>query len=138
MQHKPQDKTRNPSLLILTAQSNATNSKNDLTLIKYAASLGYHTMVDAAALAPCSPTRLSDIDADAMCISFYKMFGYPTGLGALVVKKTFLMDVLQRPWFGGGTVNLVQAPGKIVTLTSVPHERFEVSSETACSQSPLY
>jgi molybdenum cofactor sulfurtransferase len=37
-----------------------------------------------------------------MAVSFYKMFGYPTGVGALVVKKSFLAK-LQRPWFAGGT-----------------------------------
>ena len=61
-----------------------------------------------------------------MAISFYKMFGFPTGIGALIAKESFLAQ-LERPWFAGGTVDVVQAPGQIVTLTSVMHERFEVS-----------
>ncbi|KAF5355067.1 hypothetical protein D9756_005519 [Leucocoprinus leucothites] len=121
--HKPAPGKK--ALLILTAQSNATNSKMDLSLIEYAAKLGYNTMVDAAAWLPCTPISLSEVGADAMCVSFYKMFGYPTGLGALVAKKKFLLDVLQRPWFGGGTINLVQAPGKIMIRNSIPNERFE-------------
>lgn len=62
-----------------------------------------------------------------MAISFYKMFGFPSGVGALVVKKSFLAR-LQRPWFAGGTVDVVQTPGTIVTMTNEMHERFEVRS----------
>jgi molybdenum cofactor sulfurtransferase len=62
-----------------------------------------------------------------MAISFYKMFGYPTGVGALVVKRTFLTK-LARPWFAGGTVDVVQVPGSIVTMSPHVHERFEVRS----------
>lgn len=62
---------------------------------------------------------------DAIAISFYKMFGFPTGVGALVVKKSFLAR-LKRPWFAGGTVDVVQVPGSIVTRATEPHEQFEV------------
>src|SRR5205823_3332685 len=41
------------------------------------------------------------------------MFGYPTGVGALVARKQALAK-LHRPWFGGGTV----------TVASVQSERF--------------
>lgn len=60
-----------------------------------------------------------------MVVSFYKMFGYPTGVGALIVKESFL-DILERPWFSGGTVDVVQVPGSIFTRTSTLHEQFEV------------
>lgn len=39
----------------------------------------------------------------------------PTGVGALVIKKT-LLECLHKPWFCGGTVQLVQAPGEAVTM----------------------
>lgn len=61
-----------------------------------------------------------------MAVSFYKMFGFPTGVGALVAKESFLAQ-LQRPWFAGGTVDVVQAPGTIFTMTESLHEQFEVS-----------
>lgn len=109
----------------MTGQSNVSNFKIPLAIATHAASLGYHTMVDAAALAPTSIINLSDYAIDAMVISFYKMFGYPTGVGALVVKKSFLMQ-LRRPWFAGGTVEFVQAPGTIVTRSHHIHEQFEV------------
>jgi selenocysteine lyase/cysteine desulfurase len=62
--------------------------------------------------------------ADAIAISFYKMFGYPTGVGALIVKKSLLAK-LKKPWFSGGTVEIVGIPHG-VTESEVPYERFEV------------
>ena len=117
---------RTPGLFALTAQSNITNAKNPLSLVQYAAGQGYCTLLDAAALAPTSVMSLTETPVDAMAVSFYKMFGFPTGVGALVVKEEFLAR-LERPWFAGGTVDVVQAPGTVVTMTSHLHERFEVS-----------
>ncbi|KAJ7840896.1 pyridoxal phosphate-dependent transferase [Mycena leptocephala] len=79
---------------------------------------------DAAALVATSTISLTDYPVDAMAISFYKMFGFPTGVGALVAKKSFLRR-LQRPWFAGGNVDFVQVLGTIVTLSHVLHEQFE-------------
>lgn len=95
-------------------------------MLEYAKSLGYHTILDAAALAPSSAFSLTDTPVDAMAISFYKMFGFPTGVGALVVKKSFL-ETLKRPWFAGGTVEVVQVPGTIVTRSHELYEQFEAS-----------
>ncbi|THV06665.1 PLP-dependent transferase [Dendrothele bispora CBS 962.96] len=113
-----------PSLFAITGQSNITNSKAPLSTIELAQSLGYHTLLDAAALAPTSSFSLTETPVDAMVISFYKMFGFPTGVGALIVKKSFL-KILERPWFAGGTVEVVQVPGNIVTRSQEPHEQFE-------------
>lgn len=38
-------------------------------------------------------------------LSFYKIFGYPTGIGCLLVKKT-KFNILKKPWFAGGTITL--------------------------------
>ncbi|KAF9529749.1 pyridoxal phosphate-dependent transferase [Crepidotus variabilis] len=124
LQNRPRSRDLAPSLFVMTGQSNITNSKNPLSVSTYAASLGYHTMVDAAALAATSIINLADFPIDAMAVSFYKMFGYPTGIGALVVKKSFLVQ-LQRPWFAGGTVDVVQVPGRLVTRAHELHEQFE-------------
>ncbi|KAG1737833.1 PLP-dependent transferase [Suillus paluster] len=120
-QHKPQNAS---SLFALTGLSNISNAKTPLSIIEFASSLGYHTLLDAAALAPSSVISLSDTPVDAMVVSFYKMFGYPTGVGALIVKESFL-QILERPWFAGGTVDVVQVPGSIFTRGSNLHERFE-------------
>jgi selenocysteine lyase/cysteine desulfurase len=37
-------------------------------------------------------------------LSFYKMFGYPTGVGALLARRSAL-GKLHRPWFAGGTIS---------------------------------
>ena len=126
-QHRPRkgDLEATNSLFAISGQSNITNTKNPLCSIQYAASLGYNTLLDAAALAPSSYISLEDVPVDAMAVSFYKMFGYPTGVGALVIKKSFL-EKLRRPWFAGGTVDVVQVPGDIVTMSKTHHERFEV------------
>ena len=82
--------------------------------------------MDGAALASTSRISLSDHlngQVDALAISFYKLFGYPTGVGALIARKDFLQK-LKKPWFAGGTVELVGFPS-IVTETKVPWERFE-------------
>ncbi|KAF4598833.1 hypothetical protein EYR38_007241 [Pleurotus pulmonarius] len=124
LKNRPRSKETAPCLFALTGQSNITNAKNSLSLIEYAASLGYHTLLDAAALVPTSVFSLSETPVDAMVVSFYKMFGFPTGVGALVVKKSFLAQ-LERPWFAGGNVDVVQVPGNIVTRSHHLHERFE-------------
>lgn len=126
LRNRPRSKELAPSLFALTAQSNITNSKNPLSMIEYASSLGYNVLMDAAALAPTSGFSLSEYPVDAMAVSFYKMFGFPTGVGALVVKRRFL-EQLKRPWFAGGTVDVVQVPGNIVTRAHELHEQFEVS-----------
>ncbi|KAH7912733.1 pyridoxal phosphate-dependent transferase [Hygrophoropsis aurantiaca] len=117
-------KSKSNNLFALTGQSNISNAKNPLSILDYASSLGYYTLLDAAALAPTSVISLSETPVDAMAVSFYKMFGYPTGVGALVVKESFLQQ-LERPWFAGGTVDIVQVPGPIITRTARLHEQFE-------------
>ncbi|PPQ93853.1 hypothetical protein CVT25_013562 [Psilocybe cyanescens] len=124
LQNRPRSKDASPSLFIQTSQSNITNSKTPLSMTEYAASLGYHVVVDGAALAPTSIVNISEYPIDAMAVSFYKMFGYPTGVGALIVKKSFLAQ-LRRPWFAGGTVDVVQVPGNIMTRAHEMHEQFE-------------
>ena len=109
----------------MTGLSNVTNSKNPMSLLAYASNLGYHTLLDAAALAPSSKISLRDTPADAIAVSFYKMFGFPTGVGGLIAKKSFLKE-LRRPWFAGGTVDVVQVPGTGFTMVQEVHEQFEV------------
>ena len=60
---------------------------------------------------------------DFVPVSFYKMFGYPTGLGALLARRPAL-DRLKRPWFSGGTVIAANVQGeKVMPLSG--HALFE-------------
>ncbi|CAE6354794.1 unnamed protein product [Rhizoctonia solani] len=113
------------SLMALTGLSNLTNRKLSLPQIVSAAQThGIYTILDAAALAPTTQISLRNTPVDAMVVSFYKMFGFPTGVGALIAKKRFL-DILDRPWFAGGAVDLVQVPGVIATPAECISSRFE-------------
>jgi len=47
--------------------------------------------------------RLDEHRPDFVSLSFYKIFGFPTGVGALVARKDALA-ALRRPWFAGGTI----------------------------------
>ena len=67
-------------------------------------------LLDAAAFVPTNRLDLSLIKPEFVAISFYKMFGYPTGIGALLVRKT-IFKKLRRPWFAGGTVNFASVQG---------------------------
>lgn len=62
-------------------------------------------LVDAAAFASTRPLDLARLDADFVCLSMYKLFGFPTGVGCLVAKIDAARDLARhRSYFGGGTV----------------------------------
>jgi selenocysteine lyase/cysteine desulfurase len=44
-------------------------------------------------------------------LSFYKLFGYPTGVGALIARRAALHK-LRRPWFAGGTITIASVQGE--------------------------
>ncbi|XP_061601718.1 molybdenum cofactor sulfurase isoform X1 [Cololabis saira] len=62
----------------------------------------WFVLLDAAAHVSCSPLNLQDCPADFIPLSFYKMFGFPTGLGALLVRND-TAGILKKTYFGGGT-----------------------------------
>ena len=93
-------------LVAFPAQSNFSGVQHPLALVRKARSLGYTVLLDAAAFVPTSPLSLRAVPADFVACSFYKMFGYPTGVGALVARREALRR-LRRPWFSGGTVEYV-------------------------------
>jgi selenocysteine lyase/cysteine desulfurase len=97
-----------PKLFALTGQSNTTGVRHPLYLIEKAQKQGWTVLLDAAALAPTGTVDLSKYKPDFVGISFYKMFGYPSGIGCLLARRSALAK-LKRPWFSGGTVRLVSA-----------------------------
>ena len=90
-------------LFAFPAQSNFSWVKHPLSLVRRAQSLGYRVLIDAAAFVPTSPLSLRSVPADFVALSFYKVFGFPTGVGALVARRSALAR-LTRPWFAGGTL----------------------------------
>ncbi|GFR48351.1 hypothetical protein Agub_g10238 [Astrephomene gubernaculifera] len=81
-------------------------------------------MVDAAAFVPTQPLDLSQVPVDFVDLSFYKMFGYPTGVGALIV-KTSLVSLLRKVFWGGGTVALATSEDNFHVLKCRPSDRLE-------------
>jgi molybdenum cofactor sulfurtransferase len=90
-------------LFAYPAQSNFTGVQHPLEWIPAAQALGWDVLLDAAAFAPTNELDLSVWQPDFVSLSFYKMFGYPTGIGCLIVRRAALAK-LRRPWYGGGTI----------------------------------
>jgi selenocysteine lyase/cysteine desulfurase len=110
-------------LFAFPAQSNFSGVQHPLSLGRRARELGWHVLVDAAAFVPAHPFSLRACSADFVAISFYKMFGHPTGVGALIARRDAL-KVLRRPWFAGGTVEYASVQLGQHRLRA-NHERFE-------------
>lgn len=94
---------RGPGLFAFPAQSNFSGVHHPLSLIDDAHASGLDVLLDAAAFVPSHALSLREWQADFVALSFYKLFGYPTGIGALVARREALAK-LRRPWFAGGTV----------------------------------
>ncbi|OQY90214.1 MAG: hypothetical protein B6D38_04320 [Anaerolineae bacterium UTCFX1] len=98
------------NLFAYPAQSNFSSVQHPLAWIEEARERGWDVLLDAAAFVPTSKLDLSKVKPDFVPVSFYKMFGYPTGLGALIAKKSAL-EKLHRPWFAGGTITVASVQG---------------------------
>lgn len=98
------------NLFAYPAQSNFSSVKHPLEWIEKAHAHGWDVLLDAAAFVPTSKLDLNKVKPDFVPISFYKIFGYPTGLGALIARKKALAK-LHRPWFAGGTITVASVQG---------------------------
>ncbi|MEV4255830.1 aminotransferase class V-fold PLP-dependent enzyme [Spirillospora sp. NPDC049652] len=99
-----------PGLFVYPAQSNFTGVQHPLEWIGLARRRGYDVLLDAAAFVPANPLDLSAVQPDFVPVSWYKVFGYPTGVGCLVARRAALAR-LRRPWFAGGTIQAASARG---------------------------
>jgi selenocysteine lyase/cysteine desulfurase len=108
---------RGRRLFALPAQSNFSGVRHPLALVAEAQRRGYQVLLDAAALVPTCALSLRAIKPEFVTLSYYKIFGFPTGVGALVARRDAL-EQLHRPWFAGGTVDWV----------SVRHRRHRLRS----------
>jgi molybdenum cofactor sulfurtransferase len=91
------------SLFAYPAQSNFSGVQHPLEWIEHAHARGWDVLLDAAAFVPTNRLDLSRLHPDFVALSFYKMFGWPTGIGALIARREAL-ERLERPWFSGGTI----------------------------------
>jgi selenocysteine lyase/cysteine desulfurase len=100
--------TGRPGLFAYPAQSNFTGVRHPLHWIEAAHEAGHDVLLDAAAFVPTGRLDLSAVHPDFVAVSWYKVFGYPTGVGSLVARREALAR-LSRPWFSGGTVHMAGA-----------------------------
>jgi len=91
------------NLFAYPAQSNFSGVQHPLEWIDQAHEHGWDVMLDAAAFVPTNRLDLSVAHPDYVALSFYKMFGWPTGIGCLLARRSALAK-LERPWFSGGTI----------------------------------
>jgi selenocysteine lyase/cysteine desulfurase len=110
-------------LFAFPAQSNFSGVQHPLSLVRTAHSLDYRVLLDAAAFLPAHGLSLRACPADFVVLSFYKMFGYPSGVGALVARRDAI-EALARPWFSGGTVDYASVRLRRHQLRPMP-EGFE-------------
>ena len=69
----------------------------------------WNVLLDAASYVSTSPLDLTKVPSAFIAVSFYKMFGLPTGLGALIVKKSWCVHMTRRPNFTVELTNYVVA-----------------------------
>ncbi|XP_072293099.1 molybdenum cofactor sulfurase [Eucyclogobius newberryi] len=102
-----------PHLFCFPAQSNFSGRKYPLSYVSGVRARGLYpasafrgkwfVLVDPASHVSSSPLSLKRCRADFIPVSFYKMFGFPTGLGALLVRAEAAAALAKRSYFGGGT-----------------------------------
>jgi molybdenum cofactor sulfurtransferase len=105
------------NLFAFPAQSNFSGVQHPLEWIERAQRRGWVVLLDAAAYVPTNRLDLSRWHPDFVALSFYKMFGYPTGVGALIGRREAL-GKLHRPWFSGGTIEVASVQADRFTPTS--------------------
>ncbi len=91
------------NLFAFPAQSNFSGVQHPLEWIAQAQAKGWDVLLDAAAFVPTNRLDLRQWHPDFVSISFYKICGYPTGVGCLLARKAAVRK-LQRPWYSGGTI----------------------------------
>lgn len=97
-------------LFAYPAQSNFSGVQHPLDWVAMAQERNWDVLLDAAAFVPTNRLDLRAVRPDFLCLSFYKMFGYPTGIGCLLARRRALAK-LHRPWFSGGTITVASVQG---------------------------
>ena len=110
LEHLDQKRSGGHNLFAYPAQSNFSGVQHSLEWIALAHDRGWDVVLDAAAFVATNHLDLSRWHPDFVPISFYKMFGYPTGVGCLLARREALAK-LRRPWFAGGTITVASVQG---------------------------
>jgi selenocysteine lyase/cysteine desulfurase len=104
-------------LFAYPAQSNFSGVRHPLSWVGLAQDLGYDVLLDAAAFLPTAVLDLQAVRPEFVIVSWYKLFGYPTGVGCLIARRDALARLV-RPWFSGGTIHAVSVGTPWHTMAS--------------------
>jgi len=129
-----------PNMLVLPAQCNFSGVRYDLGVIarlraadrasspqqdEDAQAHRWFVLLDAAALVPHVELDLTSVQADFTALSFYKVFGMPTGLGALAIRNDAVAVLSGKKYFGGGAVSASLQGCRFHVLREAVSARFE-------------
>lgn len=132
---RPKNETNSMAncLFVYPAQCNFSGTKYSLDWIEHVKNgalneitrrkcADWYVVLDAASFAATNDLNLSQYRPDFVPISFYKLFGYPCGLGALLVRRTS-EHLLKKRYYGGGTVLLALSYRNRMVPRPQLHER---------------
>jgi molybdenum cofactor sulfurtransferase len=111
-------------LFAYPAKSNYTGTLHSLDWVNIAQTKGWDVLLDAAAFMANNVLDLSRVKPDFVPVSFYKLFGYPTGIGCLLIKKS-KYEKLHKRWFSGGSILLVSVMKDFYAPETVGYARYE-------------
>lgn len=83
----------------------------------------WFVLLDAASFVSTSFLDLSIYSPDFIPVSFYKLFGFPTGLGALLVNVR-AAETLDKTYFGGGSVSAYSSDCSFHRFKSLLSDRY--------------
>ncbi len=111
-------------LFCYPAKSNYAGVLHDLSWVPRARERGWDVLLDAAAYVSNQRLDLSMVKPDFVPMSFYKMFGFPTGVGCMLVRREAYKK-LHKKWFAGGSILLVAVMKDFFAPESLGYARFE-------------
>jgi molybdenum cofactor sulfurtransferase len=103
-EHNPRQRGRR--LFAFPGESNLSGVRYSLEAIDHWQARGYRVLLDAAKSCASQPPDLGLYKADFVVLSYYKLFGNPSGLGALLVRRDAAAELDEQAcgYYGGGTV----------------------------------
>lgn len=117
-------RTTGNRLFCYPAKSNYSGTLHDLQWVDNAQRSGWYVMLDAAAFLANDRLNLSVVKPDFVPVSFYKIFGFPTGIGCLVIKKRCYEKMYKR-WFSGGSILIVSVKSDFYAPEVSGYARYE-------------
>lgn len=111
-------------LFAYPAKSNYAGTMHSLAWVDHAHSKGWHVLLDAAAFLANDRLDLATIRPDFVPVSFYKMFGFPTGVGCLLIRKD-AYPAMHKKHFAGGSILLVSVMKDFYAPEALGYARYE-------------